>query len=184
MKPIIISLVLLLLSVTLFSQTNLDDEREILNWLGEWKGELNIESTSKSKQVVPMKIKHFKTDTIGTYGWFLIYGEDEKNGKRAYFLKEKDPSNGHYLLDEKNGILLDTYLAGNKMISSYHVEGTLITSIYTLKPDGNMLFEIYFGNTDQVNTSGGNEDIPIVKSYKVGGYQRAELKRVGEGDKN
>jgi hypothetical protein len=183
MKSAIISCALLLFCVTLFSQNNEEANTAISPWLGEWEGELIIQSTSKPLQKVPMKIMHFKTDTVGTYGWFLIYGEDETKGTRAYYLKEKNVSKGHYVLDEKNGIFLDTYLAGSKMISTFDVDGSLITSVYDLQENGNMIFEIYFGKTDDATLSGGSEGIPIVKSFEMGGFQRAELKRVIQGDK-
>lgn len=148
-------------------------------WIGEWSGTLEIMKSDGSKQEVPMKVKHFTTDTVDTYGWFLIYGEDEEKGTRAYYLKAKDKSSGHYVVDEKNGIFLDTYLIGNKMVSTFLVQHSLITSVYTLEEDGGMKFEIFYSNTKDPNTSGGNtEDIPSVESYVASTYQFARLQKV------
>jgi hypothetical protein len=147
-------------------------------WIGTWSGTLEIYNSKGKTQEVPMKVNHFLTDTIGTYGWFLIYGEEE-TGTRSYFLKTVDEKKGHYIVDEKNSIFLDEFMIGNKMISSFEVEGSLITSIYTLLKDGNMTFEIIFGNNENPTESGDtlnqDEEIPQVYSYMMKGYQKAHL---------
>ena len=113
------------------------DSSKIDPWLGTWSGMLEIFNSSGKTQTIPMKIKHFSTDTIGTYGWYLVYGE-EATGTRSYFLKTVDEASGHYQVDEKNTILLDEFMIGNKMISNFEVSGSIITSVYTLLDNGNM----------------------------------------------
>ncbi len=159
------------------------DSSKLSHWMGKWEGTLMIYSATKPIKEVPMKIWNFETDTIGTYGWYLIYGEDEEKGTRPYFLKTISTETGHYQVDEKNGIILDSYLIGDKMISTFDVQGSLISSIYTLETDGRMTFEILFGKSDDPNITGGKDDIPSVESYKMGGYQKAVLQRVDEEDK-
>ena len=140
-------------------------------------------SSSKDPATIPMKIKNFATDTVGVYGWFLIYGEDEESGTRPYYLKEVDQKNGHYIVDEKNSIVLDSYMISNKLISDFEVEGSTITSIYTLIDENTLTFEIIAGNSDAPHITGGKDDISAVSAYLVRGYHYAELKRISEPDK-
>lgn len=158
------------------------DTNSIDPWIGEWVGSLEIYNTKGLAQTLNMRVKHFKTDTAEVFGWYLIYGDDLEKGTRAYYLKTINEEEGHYQVDEKNSIFLDTYMIGNKMISTFDVDGSLISSIYTLMDDGDMMFEILYANTKNANESGDTtyegEDIPLVLSYKAGGYQKAILKPI------
>ncbi len=168
-------------AATMFGGSMDTDTTRITPWLGEWEGTLYIYKNNEKPKEVKMEVRHFTTDTLGTYGWFLIYGEDKIAGRRSYFLKTIDEDKGHYTVDEKNSIFLDTYMIGNKMISTFDVEGSLISSIYTLLNKEEMMFEIIYSNTNDANISGGSEvedeEIPKVLSYKVGTYQKAILKK-------
>lgn len=179
---IIFSLIIMLLCIRLYSLGSIEnDSTKLETWMGVWAGELEIYTAEGLRQSVPMKVKHFKTDTLGTYGWYLIYG-DEETGTRKYYLKTIDENKGHYLVDEKNSIFLNSYLIGNKMISTFEVMNSLITSIYTLMQDGSMLFEIIYGSTAEVNKTGNteiaDEKIPEVLSYTTQGYQKALLTKI------
>ena len=183
MKSLLLSLSIIIYSLPALSFFYSDqDSMDMSAWMGEWSGELEIYNSSGLKQTIPMKIKNFKTDIQGVYGWYLIYGSDEEKGTRAYYLKAIDAKAGHFQIDEKNGIFLDSYLIGNRMISTFEVEHSLITSIYTLVEDGSMLFEIIAANTNASNVSGGSvineEEIPKVHSYISSAYQRANLQKM------
>ncbi len=148
------------------------------DWLGYWEGDLKIYNGLGLSKTIPMALDHNITDSIGLYKWAIIYGDDVVAGRRDYFLRVVDASKGFYEVDEKNGILLWSFVLDNKLISSYEVEGVLITSVYTLKNDV-MTFEIFAGKTDRVKTTGdtihNGEKIPKVNSYLSTGYQVAIL---------
>lgn len=148
------------------------------DWMGYWEGTLYIYNANGDIKKVPMIAEHALTDTTGVYTWALIYGEDISKGRRDYILKTKDAMKGHYVVDERNNILLDTYLIGNQMISIFDVEGTMITSIYAPEDD-KMTFTIIAGKSDSPQQSGGGsyngEDIPLVHSYPVTAYQKGIL---------
>jgi len=172
-----------MLTCPVFAQNAKVDTSKIEPWLGEFAGILTMYSTTKAPSTIPMSIKNFATDTLGTYGWFLIYGEDEKSGTRSYYLKEVDAAKGHYVVDEKNSILLDSYLIGNKLISNFEVEGVSITSIYTLLDKDTISFEIIAGKSDNPNITGGQDEISTVTVNSVSGYHYGKLKRVSVSDK-
>jgi hypothetical protein len=166
-----------------FSQDNNPKETKSISfpddWLGVWKGKLKIYSPKGLAQEVDMKIENLPTDTIDVYQWALIYGEDEVKGRRNYFLKVIDREKGHYVVDEKNGILIDAFLFNNKLISNFEVMNNQLTSIYDLTDD-TMIFEIYVNKTTPISTTGNiesenGEKIPEVKSYPISGYQKAIL---------
>jgi hypothetical protein len=151
------------------------------DWLGIWEGTLDIYKNQKIVQSVPMRLEHLKTDSSGVYIWAIIYGEDKVNGRRSYELKPKDISKGHYVVDEKNGILLDGYVFANKYISNFEVMGNQLTSIYERNGDY-LIFEIIVNTTAPIQITGnvkteGEETIPEVKSFQITGYQTATLKK-------
>jgi hypothetical protein len=150
-------------------------------WLGIWEGTLNIYNHQNILQSIPMTLENLRTDTTDIYQWVIIYGEDKIKGKRDYILKTKDKSKGHYVVDEKNGILLDAYVLENKLISHFEVMGNQLTSIYE-RQEEKMVFEIIVNKSVPSLVSGnikseGQEDIPEVKSYPIIGYQKAVLSR-------
>ena len=148
------------------------------DWLGQWKGELQIYNGTELTQTFPMALDHRITDHSDTLIWAIIYGEDSIAGRRDYQLITKDKQMGHYVVDEKNSIYLDTYLRGNKMISSFEVQNNLITLVYKREGDA-MIFEIYAINTKEAKISGNQEhngsEMPLVKSFKVNSMHKAIL---------
>jgi len=151
------------------------------DWLGYWEGNLEIYNALGLSQTIPMALDHQRTDTSGLYEWAIIYGEDTLEGRRDYFLKEIDASLGLYEVDERNGIFLRSFVLGDKLVSTFEVERTLITSIYTREKNNSMLFEIFASNTEKNKITGdtivNGEEIPIVNSYLSTAYQKGRLKK-------
>jgi len=148
-------------------------------WLGVWEGTLHIYKHQKILQSIPMSLENLRTDSADIFQWVIIYGEDKVNGKRDYILKTIDKAKGHYVVDEKNGILIDAYLFENKLISNFEVMGNQLTSIYERRDD-QLIFEIIVNKSTPTQVSGniktdGKEDIPEVKSFPLIGYQKAVL---------
>ena len=165
------------------SDASFKEEKDIkLNfpddWLGFWEGELHIYNEIGLKQSLPMALDNSTTNITGQYTWAIIYGSDSIAGRRDYLLKEVDKSNGHYIVDEKNGILLDAYLIDNELISVFEVMGNSLTSTYK-REGNNMIFEIMMYKSQHVSITGdtiiGTDTIPPVKSYKPIVTQKAIL---------
>lgn len=150
------------------------------SWLGNWIGELEIYKSNKVVQIIPMELELLAVDSMDNFVWAIIYGEDREAGRRAYELETLDAEKGLYLVDEKNTIKLEAYLFDNKLMSWYDVMGNKILSIQEKRGD-EMIFEIVFGSSEPVSTTGGKafqgEEIPIVKTFPIGGYQRALLRK-------
>ena len=113
-------------------------------------------------------------DTIG-YTWKLRYITEEKTDIRDYMLIPTDSANNHFIIDEKNTILLDTYWLDDGLYSMFDVgESRLITS-NTLLNDSTMLAEILIFETKVYRKSGEAEDMPEVLSYRLKSKQKTVL---------
>lgn len=147
------------------------------SFLGHWQGELSwYKQGSQEPKKVKMQLVIRPADTIGQYTWQLIYGENNKDN-RPYLLKPVDTIKGHWMVDERDGILLDHYWIANRLIASFTVEKTTIVNSFRLEGDS-LIAEFYSIGAAPVRTSGGKDkDTPIVNSYPVGGYQYAVLRK-------
>ena len=150
------------------------------DWLGYWEGELDIFNESGKTMTIPMALDNAVTDVDSIWTWAIVYGEDTIAGRRDYELGVVDASKGHYVVDEKNSILLDAYLLSNSLISTFSVGGNFIQSSYELDED-ELVFTIQMYNDQSIRTTGdtiyNGEDIPLVKSYKNVVLQKARLKK-------
>jgi len=110
------------------------------------------------------------------YDWQLIYG-DKGQDQRPYVLKAVDTSEGRWVVDENNGILLDGYWIGDRFICTFSVQGSVITSVYWLEHNA-LQVEMITHRAEAVRESGGaDQRTPSVKAFPLLGYQRATLYR-------
>lgn len=148
------------------------------DWLGTWSGELHIYTEKGLQQTIPMSINNQRTSHQDTFIWSITYGPDPEKGLRDYRLIAKNPERGHYQVDEQNGIILDSYMLGNKLMSSFEVMGNQLTSTYERKSD-HILFEIMMMSAQRGVITGDtiirNDTIPPVTSYPVRVSQIAKL---------
>jgi len=145
---------------------------------GNWKGELLWYQVGKKEpQKVAMELHIHPADTINQYTWQLAYGKPGED-MRPYILKPVDTAKGHWVIDERNGIVLDQYWIGGKFCSAFTVKTSTITDCYWIE-GGKMHIEFITTAAKPINTTGGStKDIPPVDSYAVKSYQKAILTRV------
>jgi len=164
-------LVLLLMAgSSSFSQQKFPD-----SWLGSWKGNLEIYAPDGTvKQNVPMELHISKLDEEKKWQWKIVYNTSDT---RNYELVETDAAKGSYHIDEKNNILIDVAVFGNKIFSSFEVQGFTIFDTHTLI--GNtIVFELSTSQAKDTRTSGdGTAEIPSVRSFPQIGYQKAVLQK-------
>ena len=163
----------LFFSIALYSQAQQFPD----NFIGHWEGELQWYSTGKSEsQKVNMQLIVSATDSSHQYNWQLIYGKKNQDN-RPYVLKRIDSAKMHWVIDERNGILLDHYWIGDCFVGSFTVQNSTITNNFRREGD-HMIIEFYGIGINPVSISGGkSEDVPEVRSYAVRTYQRAVLKK-------
>lgn len=150
------------------------------SWSGDWAGKLEIFNGKGLVQTVAMEIEIHKLDTStqGRYTFGLVYGSKAQDW-RPYELVPVDPARGLWRDDEKNSIILEAYQYGPKLLSWFVVQGSRVLSILEKTGPDTLVFEIVSGQEMPVSTTGntkqGEEEIPEVKTYPVGVYQRAVL---------
>jgi hypothetical protein len=146
------------------------------NFIGKWKGELQWMVAGKPTQKFKMQLNILPTDSANQYTWQIIYGDANKDN-RPYILKPIDTAKGHWIVDEKNGIVLDSYIHGNCLHGAFTVQGNTIIDNYCVT--GNKMTVEFFSIklTDKKQSGIGNDEVPFVDSYKVGSYQVGVLKR-------
>ena len=128
-------------------------------------------------QKVKMQLIILPTDTANIYTGQILYGEKGEDN-RPYLLKPVDTAKGHWQVDERNGIILDQYLVGDRFTSAFTVQSTTIVDSYWREGE-NLVAEFYSLSAKPVSTTGaGTEESPKVDSYAARGYQRALLKPV------
>ncbi len=82
---------------------------------------------------------------------------------------------GRYIVDENNGIVLDNKVVNNRMYALFEVNNSLLTTFITFEKD-QMVFEIVFASTANKNiTFANNEERTEVISYPISTVQRAIL---------
>ncbi len=148
-------------------------------WVGDWHGTLDIFNAKGKVQSVPMWVEIHKIDTSanGRYTFGLVYGSKEQDW-RPYELVPVKPEAGLWQVDEKNSIVMESYLRGPKLLCWFTVGGNRILCTYE-KRGAELLFEVYSGAETPASTTGntkqGEEDIPEVKTYPFSVFQRAVL---------
>lgn len=144
------------------------------DFFGKYKGKLTI-TNANSSQEIDMEFHLLPTDTLGKYHYVIIYKSEKINQERKYTLLEKDKTKGQYVVDENNGILLNTTFANNALYSIFEVQGGLLTTTEHFY-DNYMDFEIMYSLKEKVEKSGNtDEETPEVLSYPVISVQKAKL---------
>lgn len=167
-KQLSLLLIAIICFIGLNAQTNLK------LWEGKYFGNLVIYKPDGGiAQTVSMELEILPTIDTNIWVWKTTYNNKDI---RDYVLNIKDAAKGKYVLDEKNGILIDMRCFGNKLISCFDVEGYLIYDSHTLI-ENEIIFELTSSSEQQATKSGGKGDIPQVKSFPQVTYQRAVLKR-------
>ena len=116
------------------------------------------------------------TDTANQYTWKILYGEKGED-TRPYVLNVVDTTKGHWVVDEKNGILLDQYWIGSKLYSVFSLNGVTIVNSYWREGE-HLMVEFASFPTKPVRRSGaGTDEVPTVESYPVRSYQKGILSR-------
>jgi hypothetical protein len=164
-------LIFLIAALNSFSQTSSFPQ----SFTGNWKGTLTWSRPGKPSQAFSMRLNIQATDS-GRYTWQIIYGDDQKDNC-PYLLIPVDTANGHWIIDERNSIVLDSYWMGNKFIGAFTVGGNTIVNQYWIDEQGMHVEFISYAVKPVVTTGGTSKDIPPVDSYKILSLQKGVLKR-------
>ncbi len=150
------------------------------DFVGHWKGQLQWLMNGKPAQTFSMQLIIQPADSAMTYTWQIIYG-DKGQDNRPYLLKPVDTAKGHWVVDERDGIMLDSYVHGSSLHGAFTVQGNTIVDNYSLVSRNSMRVEFFSIKLGDRTTSGkGTEDVPSVDSYRISSYQTGVLIKVKE----
>ncbi len=150
------------------------------SWTGAYEGKLNIYSVDSIAMQVDMKLEIAQTTNDSIYHWKMTYLFKGNEDVRDYQLKLVDASKGHYIVDERNSILIDTYYRNGVLTSFFEVEKSFIISEYT-KIGEEIHFDIISGINQPIlsgNSEQKGELIPEVMSFPINGRQEAVLIKI------
>jgi hypothetical protein len=152
------------------------------SFIGNWKGKLQWMVAGKPTQTFTMQLRIQPTDSVNQFTWQIIYGDPSTplriQDNRPYILKPVDTAKGHWIIDENNGIVLDSYVHGNAVHGAFTVQGNTIVDNYTIE-NGKMKVEFFSIKLGDKKQSGqGTEETPFVDSYKISSYQTGVLIKV------
>ena len=146
------------------------------DFIGNWKGKMQWITPGKPAKEFTTQLKVQPADTAGQYTWTIIYGDDAKDN-RPYILRPVDTLTGHWVVDERDGIILDSYVHGNAIHGAFTVQGTTIVDNYKIE-NGKLYIEFFTIKLGDKKTSGkGTEETPFVDSYRITAYQTGVLSK-------
>ncbi len=148
-------------------------------WLGTWRGEAIIDNPGGKADSFQMELVVDSTPSLDRFTWRLTYDGVQGKSVRDYELVLKDRQQGHYVIDEKNGIEIDAVLIESSLMSHFSVSGQTIWVKYELVGPSNneIIFELVTAPEESETSSGGTDEIPSVVSLRPASRQTARLKR-------
>ncbi len=138
--------------------------------IGTWKGTMHMYSQGRLRDSISVVLEVAQQND-SVFKWKMDYLSEKMPLTKDYRLIYK--GRNHYQTDEGDGIMLDGYLFGKRLISVFETGGILLTSAYELRKD-----ELYFEVTSS-NKEKSDSD-PEVQSYQVGFLQNVLFKRVSK----
>lgn len=139
------------------------------DYLGIYKGELDI-TTSNGLNSIPMEFHLNATEDTENFEYKIFYGKERS--ERAYNLKRTHNPN-LFLVDENNGIILETAYANKTLFSTYEVMGNLLNCTEVFHDD-HMEFMITMSRVQDTSQT-GNAESAFVTNYPISVMQKAVL---------
>lgn len=175
------NLLLLVIICLAFLSHSFSQDNSLTPFEGTYEGTLEIYKGAKVAQSLPMSLKILPVDST-TWTFHITYHRDDKEDYRPYDIRLIDAEKGHYVIDEHNGILLDSYLHGNCLYEQFAIDNSGIIGTTCFLEDGQLSYELTPINMEPVRISGdtiiNGNTIPAVKTYQVYSTQKALLKRI------
>ena len=150
------------------------------NWQGTWSGTMLDRSVKGRSQTVPitLRIQPISNNPM-RYTWQTTYGTGANKLVRDYELVVKDRSAGHFVIDEKDGTLIDSWWVGDKLYSQFRVQDRLISTVCERQSNRLHYELITYEPLSSPQAEGSQQKVPF-ESYQLRVVQSAELSPVSE----
>lgn len=140
------------------------------DFLGIYRGDLKITSNS-GERLIPMEFQLQNSDSTGLFKYNIHYDVENQEPRQYNLKRTSNPS--IFLVDENNGIVLESAYANHTLYSTYEVAGNLLNSTQIFYQD-RMEFIISLSRVADTSMT-GNEESALVKNYPISIIQRATL---------
>lgn len=148
-------------------------------WIGDWQGDLTIYGPDGPTVQVVMQLQIRPTDSLHRYDWTIVYVSPDSSrpaDRRLYELIGQRDQPGHFVMDEKNSILLDAYLFDETLSSFFRVNETMLLANYTYLGGDSLRVEMFAISTEGSRLSGEAADVEV-EAYRSTTYHQALLRR-------
>lgn len=166
---------LILLICLSYLANGFSQENSLTSFEGTYKGTLEIYQGAKVVQDLPMSLKIIPVDSL-TWTFHITYHREGKADFRPYDIRLINAEKGHYVIDEHNGILLDSYLHGNCLYEQFSIDNSGITGTTCFLENDRLSYELIPVNMKPVRVSGDTiikgDTIPAVRSFQVYSTQK------------
>lgn len=144
-------------------------------WQGVWRGDcINSLPGNPPSLQYAMTLEIAPAKNPDALKWIITYALDTGKEVRNYELRTVKAENGHYVINERDGILIDTYLFDNALYSEFDLGNQRAPAKYEI--NGNeMHFEVPIYESSVVRATGHNAN--IVLSHQADSLQRCILNK-------
>lgn len=106
------------------------------SWDGVWKGPTTLTWATGKAEAVSMELRVAPLPGGRAKTWKVVYTFADRREVREYEIRPAEGGGaGRLLIDEKNGFLIDNYLAGDTLYSQFSINGNLVTTRFGLRGD-------------------------------------------------
>lgn len=147
-------------------------------WHGEWKGTCALIPAYRGTDRFEASLRVQPMALAGRYGWRLIYEASPamQRSVRDYMLEAVDAARGHYVLDERNGLKLDSFLSGRAIYTHFAIGRSTLPVTYVLLSDTEMMIDLpSFETKPARRTCLTSDPYTCVDSYRLQSAQRCSL---------
>lgn len=126
-------------------------------------------------QTVPMtlRIQPISNNPM-RYSWQITYGAGAKRLVRNYELVAKDQGAGHFVIDEKDGTLIDAWWLGDRLYSQFRVQNSLLNTQYERQSNRLHYELVTYKSVSSAPAEDCQQKVPF-ESYQLQVVQSAEL---------
>lgn len=148
--------------------------RELLTgWYGSWGGEARLLGPASDGRPFAMELHVQPISDRDAVTWTIVYGEGVGRQVRAYELVASPKQPGRFVMDEKNGILIDCQLIGDVLYSQFQVAETLLHSRFA-RVNGRI--EVEIASFTPATPANPGELLPAnVRSFALRSMQKGSL---------
>ncbi len=176
-------LALFCMATNLAALVGLASDAPFSRWTGTWKGACQLSPPYNGTERFDASLTVGKDEGANGVQWQLIY---EASGNlprqvRNYSMRPINASKGHYVVDENNGLLLDSFIDQDMIYSPFQINGKIITATYVLIGKNKMIMDMPTFDAIPVRKScvTGNPNL-CAESFGLRMTQRCNLEKISK----